>query len=526
VSPKTRMKPSNRKRQPASLDLSPEVFLSALQDASQFACGYFSGVGNWPVFPYVSGKALRKSIQSKLPEDTTSVAMVLREFQQTIFRGIRHNLHPRFFGYVSSSGNPVGVLADLLTSTVNQNVTSWRSAPAAVEVELLVTDWIKEIVGYPQPSFGMLTSGGSMALLQALVIAREIMSKRSPFRNGLQSLGRRRMILYTSIEGHMSISKSAGILGLGKSAVHIVKTNEKFQMDLNDLKLQILHDRKRGDLPFCVVGTAGTVNTGAIDDLAGVARVCQREKLWFHVDAAYGGFAALAPAVKEQFKGIERADSVSLDPHKWLFQPLDAGCLLLRDRRHAHQTFSGSGDYARVIAGLPGEDFAFFEHGMELSRRFRALKIWMTLKCYGRNLLAGCVEQNLAIAKELGVLVEENAFLELMAPVGLSIVCFRFVPPWACEIYETAIWGEKKVVDLYLDSLNQTLMTRLQCGGVAYLSNAFLRNRFALRACIISYKTESRDVHMLVDEVVRLGKHLDLRFRRQLLKHHNTRRHK
>jgi aromatic-L-amino-acid decarboxylase len=490
----------------ATLDLTEGGLNSALREAATVAKDYFNSVNDWRVFPRIKGKRLRHSIRERLPLDPTPPREVIRVFRETILSNARHNLHPRFFGYVSSSGNPIGVIADLLISTINQNVTAWRSAPSAVETELLATDWIKEILGYPREAIGMFTSGGSMATLQALAIAREVKAGRNVSRDGMQALGPSRLTLYMSEHGHMSIPKAGALLGLGRSSVRIVKVDPAYRIELSDLEKQIARDKAHGNRPFCVVASAGTVNTGAIDDLEQVGRICRREGLWFHVDGAYGGFAALVPAGRERFRGIEKADSVSLDPHKWLYQPLDVGCVLVRDRRHAQRTFGGSGAYARVIGGIPGEDFAFFEHGIELSRRFRALKIWMAFKCYGTRLLSACVEKNLRMARALESIVRARVCLEILAPVELSIVCFRYFPVSVRKAYRHSGPAEKKKLEQRLNRLNEGIMTQLQREGRAYLSNAVLKGRFALRACVLSYRTEERDLEILVDEVVRLGR--------------------
>ncbi|MDD5541783.1 MAG: pyridoxal-dependent decarboxylase [Acidobacteriia bacterium] len=490
----------------ATLDFSSSQFKAALRRSEKLVMDYLDSVNRKPIFPRLDGERLRRIIREPLPVSPRSPVRVLQEFERRVLPYVRHNLHPRFFGYVSSPGNPMGVVADLVTAAVNQNVTSWRSAPVATEVELQTIDWIKELVGYPAEALGMFTSGGSSANLQALAVAREIIANAEVSLHGVQSLGRQKLVLYMSTEGHMSIPKAMGLLGLGKSAVRTVRVDSSFGMDTNDLQQKIEEDRAHGLSPFCVVGNAGTVNTGAIDDLGEIGRIAAREKMWFHVDAAYGGYAMLVPQVKKRFRGLESADSVTLDPHKWLYQPIDAGCVLIRDRRHAHRTFSGSGDYAKVIAGLPGEDFAFFEHGMDLTRRFRALKIWMTFKCYGVRALRSNVEKNLKMAQYLRNRITSCEDIELLAPVELAIVCFRFIPKEFRERYARETPATQRALDDQLNGWNRELMTRMQRGGVAYVSNAVLNGKFALRACVLSYRTEEQDMDILVGEIQKLGR--------------------
>ncbi len=493
----------------ATLDFPKDELESGFKSAMEFAADYFETVDGWPVFPQVEFDRLRDLLKEPLPRRPESLVQVIEEVKERILPNCRHNLHPRFFGYVSSSGNPAGAVADFLTATLNQNVTAWRSAPAGVEIEHVTAGWIKEILGYPKASLGMFTSGGSTATLQALAVARDFAVrarnrgrvKRPRIHDGMR--------LYVSDQGHMSVPKAAAILGLGRSAVQVVPANERYEMDLGALQDAIRKDRRAGRQPFCVVGNAGTVNTGAIDDLRGIATICRREKLWFHVDGAYGGFAAMSPVGRRRLRGMELADSIALDPHKWMFQPLDVGCVLIRNRQNALRTFGRSGDYARVIGGAPGEEFAFFEHGIELSRRFRALKIWIAFKCYGVDTLSACIEKNLRMAQELKRLVESHPDLDLMAPVELSIVCFRYVPARIRGLLENANRSTQTRCEALLNDINRSLMIKLQREGVAYVSNALLDGRFVLRPCILSYRTELADLQILVREVVRLGKEID-----------------
>lgn len=489
------------------LDLSPREMRSLTRAVEQWVIQYYRSAGHSRVFPAVHGKALRRSLREKLPRSGSTIEEVFESFDQKIAANSRNNLHPRFFGYVSGSANPVAAFADGLCSALNQNVTAWRSAPSAVELELVVIEWMKEILGYPKRAFGLLTSGGSMATLSALAMARTAAAGLDVVTAGVQSLGGKRLRMYASDQSHMSVTKAAELLGLGRDSVRMLESDPQFHLCPDQLDRQIEADRKRGDLPMCVVASAGTVNTGAIDPLNKIADVCKKHNVWLHVDGAYGGFAALSAPMRKKLRGIERADSVSLDPHKWLYQPLDVGCLLVRDGRHARATFSGSiGEYTRVYTAIPDERFAFFEHGIDLSRRMRSLKVWMTFKYYGADRIARCIERNIEAARYMQSLIEASDELELLAPAGMSIFCFRYVPIELREKLQSASPAQTAKINKQLDALNQRLMTELQHGGVAYLSNAVLRGKFALRGCIVGYRTRREDLDITRDEVLKHGR--------------------
>jgi glutamate/tyrosine decarboxylase-like PLP-dependent enzyme len=307
--------------------------------------------------------------------------------------------------------------------------------------------------------------------------------------------------LYVSNQVHLSIPKAADVLGLGREQVRVVETDENFRMDVRGLREAIAADLARGFRPFCVVASAGTVSTGAVDPLEEIARVAEEYALWFHVDGAYGALAASGEAKRPLFRGMERADSVSLDPHKWLYTPVDCGCLLLRDPARARASFSATEeDYIKVYEQQPDEAFAFWDYGVELSRPFRALKVWMMLRYYGARLVAASIAEDSALAAYLAARVEASEDFELLAPTTLSICCFRYVPAaLARELREARDEAERERVNLTLDELNTRIMQLVQRGGRAYVSNALLRGRFALRACITNFRTTRPDLDATLD---------------------------
>lgn len=376
---------------------------------------------------------------------------------------------PRFYGYVLGSGDPVAALADMLASVLNQNVTAWRSAPAAVTIERQVVQWIASALqcdGFR----GSLCGGGSSANLMALAMAREAKLPAN-------EAGARPGVIYASSEVHMSIPKAVALLGLGRENLRLIPADGQFQMRAADLRKAIAADIAAGRKPIAVVATAGTVTTGSIDPLAEIATVCREHKIWLHVDGAYGALAALA--VPNLFHGLSSADSLSLDAHKWLYQPLDCGILLFRDSAAARTAFSFTGEYARSLEADPVEGFSFFEESIELSRRFRALKLWLSLRYHGLEAFRSAIRADLAHARQLADIVARTPELELLAPVTLSAVCFR-----------------------YRNELNAEILGGVIRRGRVYLSNASIDGKFALRACFVNHRTTSADVADIVPEVL------------------------
>jgi glutamate/tyrosine decarboxylase-like PLP-dependent enzyme len=387
----------------------------------------------------------------------------------------------RFFGYVLGSGDPVGAAADLLASALNQNVTAWRSSPAGITIEKTVIRWLAESIGC-RGFQGSLTGGGSSANLMGLAMAREA---KLPV--NAQGFVNRRGTVYASEEVHMSIPKAVGLLGIGRDNLRLVPTDETFHMIPSELDRAMRRDQEAGLIPIAVVASAGTVNTGAVDPLSQIAEIARQHGAWFHVDGAYGALAAIA--VRNRFNGLELSDSLSLDPHKWLYQPLDCGCLLFRDSDAARKAFAHTGEYARSLTTDPVESFAFFEESLELSRRFRALKLWFALRYHGFDAFRDSIKNDLAHARRLAEAVINEPELELAAPLELSAVCFRYVGPGGLSAAE-------------LNRQNAAILKRVVERGKVYLSNATLRSKFCLRACIVNHRTTDADVDSVVPEVL------------------------
>lgn len=463
------------------LDLAPEEFRRLARQVVDLATEFLQTLDSRPTFPETSGATAEKIFSEPLPQQGIGV----RAFS-SLTEVLNHSRppSPRFFGYVLGSGEPVAAIADLLASVLNQNVTAWRSSPAAVTIEHTVVSWLAEAVGCKGFS-GSLTGGGSPANLMGLAMARE---KIGPVNERGASGG----VVYASEEVHMSIAKSVALLGIGHNSLRLMPTDDSFRMRTSELDKAIRADIAAGKTPIAVVASAGTVNTGAIDPLREIAEIAHHHGAWLHVDGAYGALAAIA--APEKFVGLELADSLSLDPHKWLYQPLDCGCLLIRDPEAARRAFSHAGDYAKALSEDPVEGFAFFDESIELSRRFRALKLWLSLRYHGLNAFRDAIQRDLTHARQLATRVREQRGLELLAPMELSAVCFRHVPREAA--------GEKE-----LKRHNAAILQRVIQRGRVYLSNASIRGKFALRACFVNHRTTDADVDTIVDEVMTAAEH-------------------
>ena len=466
-------------RTESALDISSAALEEISEEVNRLVFEYFASIRDRGVVaPNRFGDTLSK-LTRELSTEGVALEKLLEECR-TIIDLSRHNGHPRFFGYVASPATAAGAYADLIASTLNANITCWRSGPAGTELEKLVVKWLGDLIDYDSDARGILTSGGSMANLIALLVASRKKAGSQTARTGLWNSGAP-LTIYASSEVHMSIAKAADILGLGRDQVRMVGCDSRLRIDVELLRALVRSDLEKGLRPCCVVASAGTVNTGVVDPLAAVALVAREFDLWFHVDGAYGAPGTLDERKKDLFDGLSQADSVSLDPHKWLYVPVDAGCLLFRDDATVKATFStDEADYIKVHGLADDETFAFWDYGIELSRRFRALRIWLTLQYFGSRRIAVAISGDISLAAYLGALVEEADDFELLAPVELSICCFRYVRDGKSE-------GE-------LDRLNESILALVQKGGHAYVSNATINGHFALRACITNFRTTKSDI--------------------------------
>ncbi|MGH9603037.1 MAG: pyridoxal phosphate-dependent decarboxylase family protein [Terriglobales bacterium] len=452
------------------------------------ALDYLQNVRERQVWQPIPPEA-RERFAEPLPLEPADAEAVYEEARRHILPYPTGNIHPRFWGWVIGSGSPVGMLAELLTGAMNCN--AWGADQIAVEVERQVIGWLKHGLGFVHDASGILTNGGSVSNLVGLAVARNTKAEVDMAQEGVQALPRP-MGLYASSSTHSSVRKAVELLGLGSRALRTIPVDSDYRIRIDLLREAIRDDRAAGRLPFCIVGNAGTVDTGAFDPLEELAEIAQAEGLWLHVDGAFGACAALSEKLRPLVRGMERADSLAVDLHKWLHVQYDAGCVLVRNPHHHHATFSSSASYlTRARRGLSGGSLWFNEYGFELSRSFRALRVWMAFKTYGLRKHARLIEQNVAQAEYLAGLVTAAPELELLGPVPLNIVCFRFVVEGAEEEA--------------LNRLNQDLLAALQESGVAAPSSTMLEGKFAIRVAITNHRSRREDFDVLVGEAIRQG---------------------
>jgi glutamate/tyrosine decarboxylase-like PLP-dependent enzyme len=414
--------------------------------------------------------------------------------QHSLFNG-----HPKFLGYITSSAAPIGALGDLLAAAINPNVGAWQLSPVATEIERQAIRWIAQLIGYPEGCGGVLVSGGNMANFVGVLAARRRQAAWDIRSEGLR--GCPSLVIYASRETHTWIQKAADLFGFGTNAIHWVDADADHRMDLDALRGAIAHDRREGRQPLMVVGTAGSVSLGVVDPLPGIAAMCREEGLWFHVDGAYGAIAAALPDAPADLKGLSDADSVAVDPHKWLYTPLEAGCALVRRPEDMLAAFSFHPEYYTFEGD---EQTNFYEFGLQNSRGFRALKVWLGLRQAGRHGMVRMVRDDTTLAQTLFAHVGRQPLLEQYS-CKLSIATFRFVPE--------DLRGRGPDAEQYLNRLNQELLNRLQRGGEMFVSNAVVGERFLLRACTVNFRTTARDMEEIPEIVVRVGRQVDAELR-------------
>jgi len=458
-----------------------------------------------PTLPVSRGKHVadvRDRVAFEPPEDPMPLDELMTHVRDVVFEGSTYPGHPAFMAYIMGSGTVPGAAADLVAAAINENLGAWRASPAATEIELHLTRWFASRFGLPDGAGGLFTSGGAMAGFVGLKVARDRMAGWDIRADGI--LGGPPLTQYASEEVHGINKRAADILGIGGDGVRLLPTDDAFRMRVDALRDAIREDREAGRKPIAVVATAGTVATGAIDPLPEIAGVCEEEGLWFHVDAAYGGPAILAPELRPLLAGIERADSIAFDAHKWLYTPHSGGITLLRDFDQLAESFSIHATYTREDKERTGTGVDLMELGPQFSRSFYGLKVWLSLLAHGTRAYATRIAHDAELARYLASEADRRAEFEPVAPVTLSIACFRYVPPDLPD-------GEGR--DRYLDALNERLMTEIQLDGRAYCSNAVLRERYVLRACIVNFRTEADHIDLLLDVASELGAKLDAELR-------------
>ena len=498
----------------APLEMTPTEFrkvgFQLVERIAEFLCS----LPDRPVTPNEPPAVIREALGTgSLPQQGTEARDLLEEAADLLFDHSTFNGHPRFMAVITSSAAPIGALGDLLAAAVNPNLGGWPAAPMGTEIEAQTIRWIAEMIGYPGDCGGLLVSGGNMGNFVGFLAARKAKASWDVRASGMAGKDSRRMRVYTSSETHTWIHKATDMFGLGTDAIRWIPVDERLCMDMTALRNQIQEDIEAGDLPFLVIGTAGTVSTGAVDPLPEIAAICREHDLWFHVDGAYGGFAAVLlndgnGTVPGDLKGISEADSVAVDPHKWLYAPLEAGCALVRNPEALRDAFSYHPPYYH-FADPAEPTIDYHEYGPQNSRGFRALKVWLALRQVGRAGYKEMISDDIQLAQALYRLVDDQPELQAFTR-GLSITTFRYVPPDLAPGPES--------VEAYLNQLNIEVLNRLQRSGEALVSNAVIGGAFLLRACVVNFRTSLVDIEALPGIVIRIGREVDAAMRSAELK--------
>ena len=490
----------SRQSREQSIDLDPGIFRQAGHRLVDDIADFLSGIRKYPVTPAPLPHELRQKLPESMPEKGADALTLVKEAWDLMLNHSLFNGHPRFWGYITSSAAPLGMLADLLASAINSNCGAYVLSPMATEIEKQTIQWLAGFIGFPAGS-GIMVSGGNMANFVGFLAGRKAKAGWDIRKEGLQP-SRGKWRIYSSADTHTWINKATDLFGLGLDAISWIPIDKSQRMDIVALEKKILSDKEEGLVPMMIIGTAGSVGTGAVDELDKIAIICQRENCWFHVDGAYGGFAASLPELRSLFKGIELADSVAMDPHKWLYSPLEAGCTLVKDSKALTAAFSFHPTYFN-FDGKEEPETNFYEQGFQNSRGFRALKVWLEFRHLGADGHAQLIRKDIRLAQSLFSILEASPEIETFTQ-HLSIVTFRYCPK------------EAKGNQEYLNKLNQELLDKLQFGGEIFPSNAIIDGSFLLRICIVNFRTQLEDMSSLVEIVLKEGNILHKKMKAQM----------
>lgn len=482
-----------------SLEMDKEEFKTIGYQLMDRIAEFLDTIDQKPVTPGKGARELHKTIgRSSLPENGSPTEHIVSSAASLLMDQSLLNGHPKFMGYITSSPAPIGMLADLLAATVNSNVGAHILSPVATTIEKQTVQWLAEFIGVGPDYGGILVSGGNMANFTAFLAARTAKAPKNIKEDGLTSISKK-LLIYCSKTTHTWVEKAAILFGHGSKSIRWISTDPTNKMDNMLLEKAIKKDLDKGHQPFMVVGTAGDVSTGSVDNLRGIASICKTYDLWFHIDGAYGIPAAIDPKLKPLFKGIKEADSIALDPHKWLYSPLEAGCTLVKNPKHLTDTYSSHPEYYNFSKNDRGPALNFYEYGLQNSRGFRALKVWMALRQLGRNGYLKTIREDMELSKLLFQLAKNHSELEAMTQ-SLSITTLRYVPTG---------YGDNTVKnETYLNSLNEALLDELQQAGKVFLSNAIVQHKYCLRGCIVNFRTSKSDIEEIVEIIVREGKRM------------------
>lgn len=474
-----------------NLDVSQEEFKALLDKSTQMVLEQYKNISQRKGFHSFPQQEVEKWFDEPLPQKGMHRDALLSFVESKVLNTATGNMGPNMYAYVVAGGNQMGIVAEKLAATINQNVAKWHLAPQIVEIEKRVVQWIGKMIGFAEKAGGILVSGGSAANFSGLTVARNIFFEKAAIREkGM--FGQKPFIVYASDEVHNSVDKSIQILGIGSAHLKKIATDAQFKIDIKQLKEQIEKDKAAGLTPFCVIGNAGTVNTGAIDDLDGLADVAKAHNMWFHIDGAYGGLIASIKEKKTLYKGLERADSVALDFHKWLYQPFEVGAVLVKDWQRLKRTYFANASYLESGQEKTSNRLEINEHTFQLSRNAKALKVWMSLKYYGIEKLQAMMRKDLNLTQYLEQMVEHDNDFKLIATSPLAICCFQ---------YKKGMDSEAEI-----EQFNQQLVEELEKDGRVFITGTRLKGIFVLRACIINHRKQKKDIEYLVSVIKDVAK--------------------
>lgn len=481
---KNKTTPTSETLDPADWEAVRQLGHQMVDDMMQF----LQTIGEQPVWQKPSDET-KQHLQADLPQSPQDLESVYEDFKKHVLPYYTGNIHPRFWGWVMGNGTLQSALAEMLAATMNPNVA--MGDQGAMYVDKQVVEWCKQMMNYPAGASGILVSGASMANATALLVARNAFDKNIR-REGLQGRAAK-LVAYSSTEAHSCIPRAIEMLGLGADALRSIRVNDDYTLDMRDLREKIAADEAAGFQPFCIVANAGTVNTGATDPLEELVILCREKRIWLHVDGAFGALASLLPEYESSLKWISQADSIAFDLHKWLYLPYGVGCVLVRDGDRHRQAFAYSADYLMqhergLSAGLESQS----NFGLELSRDFKALKVWMSLKEHGIEKFRRLIRQNIQQADYLAERIAQTPDLELVAPAPLNIVCFRYNP--------------LSMDNAELNALNKEILMQLHESGIAMPSYTLLQGAYCLRVAITNHRTTTADLEILIDAVLKIGK--------------------
>ncbi|WP_339752699.1 pyridoxal phosphate-dependent decarboxylase family protein [Algoriphagus aquimarinus] len=487
----------------SSIEIEKEEFRKIGHQLIDDISDFIGSIAQKAVTPNESPSQLQEILGNQpLPENGKPASELISTSTDLLFNHSLLNGHPKFLGYITSSAAPIGALADLLAASVNPNVGAHVLSPIATEIEKQTVRWLCEFIGVPSDYGGILVSGGNMANFTAFLAARTAKAPKSCKEEGIQSTSKR-LTVYCSKTTHTWIEKAVILFGLGTKSIRWIQTDPSNKMDLQALETTIKSDLENNCIPLMVVGTAGDVSTGVVDNLSEISTICKKFDLWFHIDGAYGVPAAIIPKLRKLFHGMDDADSIALDPHKWLYSPLEAGCALVKNPQHLIDTFSSHPEYYNFSNSGAGVAQNFYEYGLQNSRGFRALKVWLTLQQVGRSGYEKLIGEDIQLSEMLFDLAEKHPELEAVSQ-NLSITTFRYIPL------------ENPKNKEYLNQLNEKLLNELQAGGEVFLSNAIVFEKYCLRACFVNFRTSEKDVKEIMEIIIREGRKVHLKLSQQL----------